>query len=41
MAKGLNLVLHVWRQADSDSPGAFERYEAKGISEHMSFFGNA
>ncbi len=33
----MNLTLHVWRQKDPKSSGAFERYEAKGISEHMSF----
>jgi succinate dehydrogenase / fumarate reductase iron-sulfur subunit len=33
----LNLILHVWRQKDSKSPGGFQRYEAKDISTHMSF----
>ncbi len=33
----MNLTLHVWRQKNAESAGAFERYEAKGISEHMSF----
>jgi succinate dehydrogenase / fumarate reductase iron-sulfur subunit len=33
----MNLVLNVWRQASTNAPGKFERYEAKGISEHMSF----
>jgi succinate dehydrogenase / fumarate reductase iron-sulfur subunit len=33
----LDLVLHVWRQKNADSKGRFERYEAKGISTHMSF----
>jgi succinate dehydrogenase / fumarate reductase iron-sulfur subunit len=33
----LNLVLKVWRQKDASAKGRFERYEAKGISTHMSF----
>lgn len=33
----LNLVLQVWRQKNSKASGHFERYEAKGISTHMSF----
>jgi len=33
----MNLTLHVWRQAGRDAPGRFERYEARDISEHMSF----
>ena len=35
----MNLVLHVWRQKDASSKGAFETYkdEVKDISEHMSF----
>lgn len=37
MAETLNLVLHVWRQKAENQPGAFERYEAKEISEHASF----
>lgn len=37
MSDNMNLVLHVWRQQRADSKGAFERYEAKGISSHMSF----
>lgn len=35
--KTLNLTLNVWRQAGRSDPGRFERYEAKDISEHMSF----
>lgn len=35
--KTLNLTLNVWRQAGRSDPGRFERYEAHGISEHMSF----
>jgi succinate dehydrogenase iron-sulfur subunit len=34
---GMNLTLNVWRQAGPDAPGRFERYEAKGVSEHISF----
>ncbi len=33
----MNLVLNVWRQKNRNQPGRFERYEAKGITEHMSF----
>jgi succinate dehydrogenase / fumarate reductase iron-sulfur subunit len=33
----MNLVLNVWRQKNRGDSGRFERYEAKGISEHMSF----
>ena len=33
----MDLTLHVWRQAGPDQPGGFETYQAKGISEHMSF----
>jgi succinate dehydrogenase / fumarate reductase iron-sulfur subunit len=33
----MNLILHVWRQAGPDRPGRFERYEARDVSEHMSF----
>ncbi len=35
--KTLNLTLNVWRQAGRSDAGHFERYEAKDISEHMSF----
>ena len=34
---GMNLTLNVWRQAGPNAPGHFERYEAKGVSEHISF----
>jgi succinate dehydrogenase / fumarate reductase iron-sulfur subunit len=34
---GMNLTLNVWRQAGPGAPGRFERYEAKGVSEHISF----
>ena len=37
MAQTMNLVLNVWRQANADSAGRFERYEAKDVSEHSSF----
>lgn len=37
MAQLMNLKLQVWRQSDSRTPGKFVRYDARGISEHMSF----
>jgi succinate dehydrogenase / fumarate reductase iron-sulfur subunit len=37
MSKTMNLTLHVWRQTNRSDAGRFERYEAKGITEHMSF----
>ena len=37
MSKTMNLTLHVWRQTNRSDGGRFERYEAKGITEHMSF----
>ncbi len=33
----LDLTLQVWRQENATSPGRFESYEAKGISEDASF----
>ncbi len=33
----MNLTLHVWRQPHAGAPGKIVRYEAKDISEHMSF----
>ena len=33
----MNLTLHVWRQRDADSPGAFVTYQATDIVPHMSF----
>ena len=33
----MNLVLHVWRQNGAKDEGRFVRYEAKDVSEHMSF----
>jgi succinate dehydrogenase / fumarate reductase iron-sulfur subunit len=33
----MKIALHVWRQASSDRPGAFETYVANDVSEHMSF----
>jgi succinate dehydrogenase / fumarate reductase, iron-sulfur subunit len=35
--KTMTLTLIVWRQKDGDSPGKFETYTAKGITEHHSF----
>ena len=37
MEKHLNLTLHVWRQKDAKSEGAFVEYPAKNISTEMSF----
>src|ERR1700712_136257 len=37
MARLMNLVLNVWRQKGPKEPGAFVRYEAKAINDHMSF----
>jgi len=33
----MDLVLHVWRQAGPQAAGRFERYQARGVNEHMSF----
>jgi len=33
----MNLTLHVWRQKNAGAPGKMVRYQAQGISEHMSF----
>jgi succinate dehydrogenase / fumarate reductase iron-sulfur subunit len=33
----LNLTLKVWRQAGPNAPGRFETYDAKGVSDHVSF----
>lgn len=33
----MNLTLHVWRQKNARESGRLVRYEAKNISEHMSF----
>ena len=33
----MDLTLQVWRQKDAKSEGGFVNYEAKGVSEHMSF----
>jgi succinate dehydrogenase / fumarate reductase, iron-sulfur subunit len=35
--QGLNLTLHVWRQANAADSGRFVTYKAAGISEHSSF----
>ena len=37
MSRAMNLVLNVWRQKNSRAPGQFVRYEAKNVSDHMSF----
>ena len=37
MSKKLNLTLKVWRQSGPNDSGKFEIYEAKDISEDMSF----
>src|SRR5690242_2417824 len=33
----MHLTLKVWRQKNADTAGRFETYEARDISEHMSF----
>ena len=33
----MDLTLHVWRQKDPNAAGRMVKYDAKGISEHMSF----
>lgn len=37
MSDNMNLVLHVWRQSGPNDSGKFEKYDAKGVSSHMSF----
>lgn len=37
MSKKINLTLKVWRQKNTQSKGAFEVYDAKGIDTDMSF----
>ena len=37
MSREMNLVLHVWRQPNADTPGSFARDEARNINDHMSF----
>ena len=37
MSRAMNLVLNVWRQKGANAPGQFVRYEAKNVSDHMSF----
>ena len=37
MSRTMNLVLNVWRQKSARAPGQFVRYEAKNVSDHMSF----
>jgi succinate dehydrogenase / fumarate reductase iron-sulfur subunit len=36
-AKAIDVTLHVWRQKDARSAGRFVTYQAKGISQDMSF----
>lgn len=36
-AGAMNLTLKVWRQKNATAPGAFETYEAKGVSPDVSF----
>jgi len=33
----MNLILEVWRQKNAQTPGTFERYEAKDVSPDLSF----
>ena len=33
----MNLTLNVWRQNGPDDEGKFVKYDAKNVSEHMSF----
>ncbi len=37
MSRTMSLVLNVWRQKSASTPGQFVRYEAKNVSDHMSF----
>ena len=37
MSTRLNLTLNIWRQADADSPGRFETYQARDIPDDASF----
>jgi len=37
MSRTMSLVLNVWRQKSAGAPGKFVRYEAKNVSDHMSF----
>ncbi|MEY3343788.1 MAG: hypothetical protein RL090_1472 [Bacteroidota bacterium] len=37
MSGNMNLTLKVWRQKNTSTPGAFETYQASGISPDMSF----
>lgn len=37
MSRTMNLVLNVWRQKGPQAPGQFVRYQAKNVSDHMSF----
>ena len=33
----INLTLHIWRQKDAKSKGAFVKYQVKDVSTHASF----
>ena len=33
----MNIILHVWRQANAGAPGRMARYEAAGVNPEMSF----
>jgi succinate dehydrogenase / fumarate reductase iron-sulfur subunit len=37
MSGKMHLKLRIWRQKDSQSPGAFKEYEAKNVAPDMSF----
>jgi succinate dehydrogenase / fumarate reductase, iron-sulfur subunit len=37
MSGNMQITIQVWRQKNSTAPGAFETYQAKGISSDMSF----
>jgi succinate dehydrogenase / fumarate reductase, iron-sulfur subunit len=37
MSRTMSLALNVWRQKSARAPGKFVRYEAKNVSDHMSF----
>ena len=33
----MRIILHIWRQKNTDSPGKMVRYEVPDVDEHMSF----
>lgn len=37
MSRVINIKLHIWRQKDRNSPGAFKDYELRDLSTDMSF----